>query len=104
MEDRRKSPRIDLNLPAHWETASGPQEGRVVNCSLGGCFVQAKVEEPGNEPVKLAILLPDGRDLQLVGDVAFYLPTKGFGLHFTSGQSALQGWVDYLHSNTPLGS
>lgn len=102
MEERRKSPRIDLNLPAHWETASGVHEGRIINCSVGGCFVQAQVEEPDNKPVKLAIQLPDGKDLQLWGEVAFYLPTMGFGLHFTSDQSTLQGWLDYLKAHTPL--
>jgi hypothetical protein len=78
MEERRKSPRVDLNLPAHWESATGIQEGRIINCSVGGCFVAGQVEEPGNEPLKLAIQLPDGKDLQLWGRVAYYLPTMGF--------------------------
>jgi PilZ domain-containing protein len=103
MEDRRKSPRVDLNLPAHWESATGIHEGRIINCSEGGCFVQAEVEEPGNEPMKLAIELPEGK-VQLWGRVAYYLPTMGFGLHFTSGQSTLKGWLDYLQANTPIGS
>ena len=104
MDERRKSRRVDLNLPAHWESAAGVHEGRIINCSVGGCFVQAQVEEPGNEPVKLAIRLPDGKNLQLWGRVAFYLPTMGFGLHFTSGQSMLKGWLDYLQANTPIRS
>ena len=102
MEERRKSPRIDLNLPAHWKTDSGVHEGTIINCSVGGCFVKAQVEEPGNEPVKLAIQLPDGKDLELLGEVAFYLPTMGFGLHFTSGQNTLKGWTDYLQAHTSL--
>ena len=48
-----------------------------------------QVEEPGNEPLKLAIQLPDGKDLQLWGRVAYYLPTMGFGMHFTSGRGHL---------------
>lgn len=104
MEERRKSPRFDLNLPVHWETASGVHEGTVINCSVSGCFVQTQVEEPGNEPVKLAIQLPDGKNLQLWGEVAFYLPTMGFGLHFTSGQSMFRGWLDYLQAHAPLAS
>lgn len=104
MDERRKSPRVDLNLPAHWESATGVQEGRIINCSEGGCFVAGQVEEPGNEPVKLAIQLPDGKDLQLWGRVAYYLPTMGFGMHFTSGQTMLKAWLDYLQANTALPS
>ena len=104
MEERRKEPRVDLNLPAQWESATGVHKGRIINCSGGGCFVQAQVEEPGNEPLKLAIQLPDGKDLQLWGNVAYYLPTMGFGMHFTSGQSMLEGWLDYLQAHTPLPS
>jgi len=54
--------------------------------------------------LKLAIHLPDGKDLQLWGRVAYYLPTMGFGMHFTSGQSTLKGWLDYLQANTALPS
>ncbi len=101
MEERRKSPRIDLHLPAQWETTSGVHEGTVINCSVGGCFVQAQVEEPGDEPMKLAIQLPNGRDIQLWGKVAYYLPTMGFGLQFSSRsdeQLMLNRWLDYLQA------
>ncbi len=102
MEERRKSTRLDLNLPAQWETASGVHEGTVINCSVGGCFVQAQVEEPGDEPMKLAIQLPNGNDIELWGSVAYYLPTMGFGLRFTSssgeGHRMLNRWLDYLRS------
>lgn len=104
MEERRKSPRIDLHLPVQWETTSGVLEGTVINCSVGGCFVQAQVEEPGDEPMKLAIQLPNG-DIQLWGKVAYYLPTMGFGLQFISrsdeGQQMLNRWLDYLEAVNP---
>ena len=106
MEERRKSPRIDLHLPAEWETTSGVQVGTVINCSEGGCFVQAQVEEPGDEPMKLAIQLPNGGAIQLWGKVAYYLPTMGFGLQFSirsdEGQLMLNRWRDYLQAHTAL--
>lgn len=102
MEERRKSERIDLRLPAQWKTTSAIHKGTIVNGSVGGCFVQAQVEEPNNEPVKLAIQLPNGEDIQLWGDVVYYLPTMGFGLHFNSssneGQGMLNKWLDYLQA------
>lgn len=103
MDERRRSERTETNLHAQWETASGVQDGTIINCSAGGCFVQALVDEPGNEPVKLAIQLPDGKSIQLWGEVAYYLPTMGFGLQFTRSsdedQSMLQAWFDYLKTN-----
>ena len=102
MEDRRKSKRLDLNLRAQFETASGVQQGIVINCSVGGCFVKVQTEEPGDEPLKLAIKLPNGSDIELWGSVAYYLPTMGFGLRFTGGSSEgnlmLNRWLDYLQS------
>lgn len=102
MEERRKSERMDLNLLAQWQTTSGVQKGTIVNCSAGGCFVQAQVEEPGNEPMKLAIKLPNGRDIQLWGEVVYYLPTMGFGFQCTSssaeGRAMLDVWLNYLRA------
>ncbi len=102
MEERRESERIDLRLLAHWETVSGVHEGTIVNCSVGGCFVQAQVEEPSNEPMKLSMQLPNGTDIHLWGKVVYYLPTLGFGLQFTSasdeGQVMFKIWLDYLQA------
>ena len=103
MEERRKSERVDLHLLAQWETTSGVHEGTIVNCSVGGCFVQAQVEEPGNEPMKLAMQLPNGRRIHLWGEVAYYLPTMGFGLKFGNSSDEDQGmlniWRDYLQAH-----
>ncbi len=102
MDERRKSERIRTHLPAQWETASGVQQGIVVNGSAGGCFVLAQVEEPGDELMELAIQLPNGRQVSLRGEVAYYLPTEGFGLQFAESadesRAALKTWLDYLHT------
>jgi PilZ domain-containing protein len=82
MEERRKSKRTQAHLHVQWETHSSVREATVTNCSVHGCFVQAEVEEPGNEPVKPTIQLPNGASVELWGTVAFHLPTLGFGLHF----------------------
>jgi hypothetical protein len=102
MKERRESERKDLHLLAQWETASGIHEGTIVNCSVGGCFVQAQVEEPGNELMKLTMQLPNGRRLHLWGEVAYYLPTMGFGLKFDNssdeGQAMLNILRDYFQT------
>lgn len=102
MDERRKSERIDTHLPAQWESTSGVHRGTIINGSAGGCFVLAQVEEPGDEPLKLAIQLPNGNRLQMWGEVAYHLPTEGFGLHFNhssdEGQAMLNVWLDYLRT------
>ncbi len=102
MKERRKSERIETHLPAQWETASGMRQGTIVNGSVGGCFVEAEVEDPGDEPIKLAIQLPHEGWIYLWGEVAFHLPTVGFGIHFTrssnDGQVTLDKWLHYLRT------
>lgn len=102
MEERRKLSRIDLNLPVQWESTSGIHEGTVINCSVEGCFVKTQVEEPGVEPMKIAIQLPN-ENIQLWGRVAYYLPTLGFGLQFvtrSTDQPTLNKWLDYLRNSS----
>lgn len=102
MEDRRESNRIELHLPAHCETTSAVYNGTIINGSVGGCFVLAEVEDPDDEPMKLAVLLPTGESLELWGEVAYHLPTKGFGLQFINrsdeGQAMLDIWRVYLQT------
>jgi hypothetical protein len=102
MEERRTSARINTNLTAQWETASGTARGIVTNGSAGGCFVRAQVEEPGDEPIQLSIRLPNGRQVRLWGQVAYYLPLKGFGLHFncpSEEDGVMLGlWRNYLRT------
>lgn len=101
MEERRKSVRVHTHLPARWETPAGVYTGIITNGSTGGCFVSAQVEEPG-ETVRLIIRLPDGKDVHLLGEVGFHLPTKGFGLYFPDpsdeDQAMLDTWLDYIET------
>jgi PilZ domain len=98
MEERRKTERIQTHLHAQWETHSGVLEGTITNYSVHGCFVEAEVEEPGSEPVKLTVRLPNGTLIELWGTVAFHLPTMGFGLHFTdhAHEDWLNAWRKFL--------
>jgi len=100
MDERRKSERIRTHLPAHWETASGVHQGIIVNGSAGGCFVLAQVEEPGDDLMEIAVQLPNGGLVRLWGEVAYYLPTEGFGLQFAESsderRTVMKMWIDYL--------
>ena len=100
MEDRRKDERIPMSLPVRWETPSGVHRGVVLNGSTGGCFVGTRGEDPGDEPLRLELQMPDGGRLHLWGEVAYYLPTMGFGLQFVDspgdGDLGNEAWLAHL--------
>jgi hypothetical protein len=64
--------------------------------------VEVAVEEPGNEPVKLTVRLPNKTLIELWGTVAFHLPTMGFGLHFIQhpdeDRLTFYKWRDYVEA------
>lgn len=104
MEERRKSKRVEMSLPAQLETTSGVHRAVVLNGSAGGCFVQVEVEEPGDEPVRIGIQLPREGWVYLWGEVAYHLPTRGLGLQFTEpaaeAQPMLEKWLRHVSSST----
>ena len=100
MEERRTDERIPMSLPARWETPSGVHRGVVLNGSAGGCFVVTRAEDPGDEPLRLELQMPDGGRLHVWGEVAYYLPTMGFGLQFVEspgdGDLRNESWLAHL--------
>ena len=100
MEERRTEVRIPMSLPVRWQTPSGVHEGLLLNGSAGGCFVQAHGEDPGDEPLRLEIQLPDGERLHLWGEVMYHLPTVGFGFQFVGaagdGDLMNEAWLAHL--------
>ena len=100
MEERRKTERFQMLLPARWETSFGVHSGVVLNGSVDGCFVQTHTEDPGDDPLRLEIRLPDGKCLNLWGEVTYYLPTEGFGFHFIGspddGGHRDEMWLEHL--------
>lgn len=102
MEERRGSRRVQVQLAVRWEMASSVHSAVILNGSPGGCFVQTQVEEPGDIPLKLEIQLPQGEWIFLWGEVAYYLPTEGFGLQFIdspdNGDPMLEKWIEHLRS------
>jgi hypothetical protein len=82
MEERRGTRRVRVQLPARCELASGVHVAVVLNGSAHGCFVQTRAAEPGDAPLRIEIRLPRGEWISLWGEVAYYLPTEGFGLQF----------------------
>ena len=102
MEERREIRRLQMELPAHWESSQGIRSAVILNGSARGCFVKTQMEEPEDDPLKIVIGLPHGEWISLRGEVAYYLPTEGFGFQFTcppdGADAMLEKWLEYLCS------
>ncbi len=102
MEERRKSKRVLMSLPAQLGLASGVRPAVVLNGSAGGCFVQVQTEEPGDDPFRIEVQLPQGEWIRLWVEVAYFLPTKGLGLQFVrpapEEKPMFEKWLGYVTS------
>jgi hypothetical protein len=102
MEERREISRLQMELPAHWESSQGTRSAVILNGSARGCFLKTQMEEPDDDALNIVIGLPHGEWISLWGEVAYYLPTEGFGLQFTSppdcADAMLEKWLEYLCS------
>lgn len=82
-EDRRAEQRVPANLLAKWDGLSGHTEARIEDISLGGCFVNTKVQVQLGEIVSLDVKLQSGEWLRFRGKVVSYQPGIGFGVFFS---------------------
>lgn len=83
-EERRKNPRVRLNLPARYDGLSGVQEARLEDISFGGCFVNTHAQVNIGDMIAVEIQMPSGEWLRLHGEVTAYQPSIGFGVVFRS--------------------
>ena len=82
--ERRRSPRVNVNLPARWEGVLTLQDADVTNLSLHGCFVLTGGTVENKELVRVEIILPDNTELSAWGEVVDAANEIGFAVQFTS--------------------
>jgi hypothetical protein len=82
-QERREDKRARVSLEAWWEGLSGRHQARVSDLSMGGCFIDTLGKADIGEYVAFAIKQPDGKWLQLRGQVASTDLHVGFSLAFT---------------------
>lgn len=83
-DERRRAPRVNVNLPARWEGVLAPQEANVTNLSKNGCFLLTGGEVEPKELIRLEIMLPDNERVYFWGEVVDAANEIGFALRFTS--------------------
>ncbi len=81
--ERREDERARVSIEARWEGLSGEHKARVADLSIGGCFIDTLGKAQMGEFVAFAIKQPDGKWLQLRGQVASVDPQTGFSVAFT---------------------
>jgi len=81
--ERREERRARVSLEAWWEGLSGRHQARVSDLSMGGCFIDTLGKADIGEFIAFSIKQPDGKWLQLRGQVASTDVHVGFSLAFT---------------------
>jgi len=82
MSERRNDARIAGPFEGHWHGGSGATEVRITDISLGGCFVETRMQPVVGEETDVTVLFADGQSITLQGRVAYADAGIGFGIAF----------------------
>jgi len=81
-QERRRHPRVRVNLPAEAETEGGERfEGHVNDLSVGGAFITTESSPPVGTKLSLSVHMPDGKPLVVDGTIRWTKP-DGVGVQF----------------------
>lgn len=83
-KERRRAPRVKVNLQARWEGVLSQQEATITDLSKTGCFVLTGGKVEPKELVRLEIEAPDGEPFVLWAEVVEAAYEIGFAVKFTS--------------------
>ena len=84
MHERRKAPRVRVNLPARWEGAIHQEAATITDLSVTGCFVLSGGTVQVKELIWIQIQLPQGEPIQFWGEVVDAAYEIGFAMKFNS--------------------
>jgi hypothetical protein len=84
MIDRRKAPRVRVNLPARWEGVMARENATVTDLSRNGCFVLTGGKVEVKELVSLEIHLTETQTVNFWAEVVDAASEIGFALKFNS--------------------
>lgn len=82
--ERRRYPRVKVNLSARWEGVLSQQEASVTNLSKTGCFVLSGGKVEPKELIRLEITFPDNAQIYPWAEVVEEASEIGFAVNFTS--------------------
>jgi hypothetical protein len=88
--EHRRFPRLQRPFDGTWRGASGLANGRIIDLSLGGCFVQSLAAPATGEETEVTIRFASNHAVQFSGRVVYVERGIGFAVEFepmTSEQS-----------------
>jgi hypothetical protein len=109
MKERRGARRISTNLTARWDIPIPPREGKIVDLSIGGCFILtasrvsvnklSRVDQTsGNEAMLIEVQLPHGERLELRAELVYKVERVGFAARFVGltaqEEQTLQSFIE----------
>jgi hypothetical protein len=83
-QERRRAPRVKVNLRARWEGNLGQQEANVTSLSTLGCFVLSGGTVEPKELIRLEIMFPNDAPIYMWAEVVEKAEEIGFAMQFTS--------------------
>jgi hypothetical protein len=81
-QERRRAPRLRINLRTFWESRAERHEGVVLNLSSTGCFMVTPVEVAAGAAVRVEVGRPNLLHMTLEGRAVHVLRGRGFGVRF----------------------
>jgi hypothetical protein len=104
MIDRRKAPRVRVNLPARWEGVLSRETATVTDLSRTGCFVLTGGKVEAKELIWLEINLTDTQTVNFWAEVVDTASEIGFALKFNSSspedEAALASFLEkFFHTD-----
>ena len=87
MSERRQNPRVQGPFEGYWD-GTGAQQGRVVDLSVSGCFLESITAPAVGQVVVVSIAIGPGQ-IDLPGEVVYAETNLGFGVRFTEAPAAL---------------
>ena len=84
MNERRRAPRVKVDLPARWEGVLTQQTAQVTDLSVNGCFILTGGKVEPKELVRLEIHLPNQPPMYLWAEVVDAAYEIGFAVRFTA--------------------
>ena len=83
-KERRRSPRVKVNLPARWEGDSPQQQASVTSLGINGCFLLSGGTVEVKEFIRMEITFPDNSQIYPWAEVVEIASEIGFAVRFTS--------------------
>lgn len=95
MKERRKAKRVSVGLRVLWEGEMEKSEGRLVDLSVSGCFIQTPARVSEQEQVVLEIYPPREGYIFLCAKVV-HRQADGFAVHFTQSDARDRQTLEWL--------